>query len=138
MAMKPYTVYLYHTNGIQVLDNHDAHSHSLLTMHGEQPFHTIKVYASSGVGAVRAALMALAMQQRDGYMVPTGSQLDLTLSRMAQAASQQAEGAQVTHHDIIVRAVNTYAMLRDASEDGYVYTQSRHQGKLVVKRIALP
>lgn len=140
--LRPMTVHLYMTNGVHVVDSHEVLSEP--TIGGERPLASYHVMASSLVGAVRAALMSAydASQAQQApqdvaagyrFMVETGTPIDLTLNRLAQRDDTHAS-------DIIERAVNMYANIRDSSEDGYVYVKRRaYEGaQLSVRKIAVP
>lgn len=64
------------------------------------------------------------------YRLTLGEQTDLTLNRIAQEENN-------TVSEVLRNAVNTYAMLR-SYQHVYVKAPNGQDGRLIVKRIAIP
>jgi hypothetical protein len=129
---QPMTVYLYERHGVYVVPDHKPYDPSLHNASGEAPIKAVRVWAASGAGAIRAALMASVKKEATNeYKLTLGEQADLNLNRLA--AEQNC-----TVGDILRNAINTYATVKRRASDGYVWVHERRNGKLVIVKIAIP
>lgn len=129
---QPMTVYLYEHHGVYVVPDHKPYDPSLHNASGESPIKAVRVWAASGAGAIRAALMAcIKKDATNEYKLTLGEQADLNLNRLAAELG-------CTVSDVLRNAINTYATVKRRSDDGYVWVKEVRNGKLVIVKVAIP